>query len=218
VDADDGFYYDEWWVGLDLPLGHRSAPGEQRFEHWNYSRGRVSWYDVIFFCRWLTAKADTTPDLAPLMPSPGQGMKWRFTQPTEWQWEKAARGHDGRAYPWGKEYISGHANINETWSDQRVGDHYLQKTSAVDMYPLGESPSGIHDLSGNVWEWCLNEYHDPDHVQEGGRASRALRSGSWYDNHDDARFVRRYNLNPLNRDEGYGFRVVAFPVHRGPRF
>ena len=59
------------------------------------------------------------------------------------------------------------------------------------MYPQGVSPYGIHDMSGNVWEWCLNEYSNPDNVQESGNDSRSLRGGSWVDYHDDARSVRR---------------------------
>ena len=149
--ADDGFYSHEWWAGLDMPEDHRAKPGEQAFEHWNHPRERVSWYDAIDFCRWLTAKTSATPALAPQMP-PGEGLVWSFTLPTEWQWEKAARGYDGRVFPWGDEYVSGFANINETYSEQRVGDHYLGKTSTVGMYPQGVSPYGIHDMSGNVWE------------------------------------------------------------------
>ena len=209
VDADDGFYNDEWWAGLSVPEGHRSAPGEQGFEHWNHPRERVSWYDAIAFCRWLTAKASATPDLAPQMPPPGEGMVWAFTLPTEWQWEKAARGYDGRNFPWGDEYVSGFANINETYSDQKVGDHYLQKTSAVGMYPQGVSPYGIHDMSGNVWEWCLNEYSNPDNVQESGNASRTLRGGSWSYNQDVARSVRRNTVQHVPVDRLHTTRFSA---------
>ncbi len=102
------------------------------------------------------------------------------------------------------------------YSSQKVGDHYLQKTSAVGMYPQGVSPYGIHDMSGNVWEWCRNEYNNPDNVQESGNDSRSLRGGSWNYFHDNARSVRRYiDLSPDNRDNYIGFRLVAFPVPIG---
>ncbi len=49
------------------------------------------------------------------------------------------------------------------------------------MYPQGASPYGVADLSGNVWEWCLNEYENPDKTDPGGDATRVLRGGSWDD-------------------------------------
>ncbi len=170
----------------------------------------MSWYDAVAFCRWLTAKARAHPDL--LLPEPlrTQPHQIRITLPTEWQWERAARGTDGRAYPWGAEYQSGYANVDETWSE--AGPHYLEKTSAAGMYPQGASPEGVLDLSGNVWEWCLNEYNDPDHVQERGDAPRVLRGGSWSYGIHFARAVSRDWCLPNSRFNSVGFRVVVVSV------
>ena len=55
------------------------------------------------------------------------------------------------------------------------------------IYPEGASTEGVLDLSGNVWEWCLNEYDKPDRVQPGGEESRVLRGGSWFSSLDFAR-------------------------------
>jgi formylglycine-generating enzyme required for sulfatase activity len=206
LDAADGFRNPEWWQGLAADEEHRAAPGEQWFKHWNHPRENVSWYDAIAFCRWLTARARQAPDLLPA--ELRDAADWRIRLPTEWQWEKAARGHDGRQYPWGEEYRSGYANVNEQY--RNIGPHYLQTTSAVGMYPQGASPYDVLDLSGNVWEWCLNEYEKPTRIQEGGAVDRVLRGGSWIGDVELASALVRSGFgDPHHRIDSYGFRVVV---------
>jgi formylglycine-generating enzyme required for sulfatase activity len=213
--ASDGFRDPRWWEGLAASREHRSQWGDQAFKHWNHPRERVSWYDAMAFCRWLTAKAAERRDMLPDWP--GGGDAWTITLPTEQQWEKAARGHDGRQYPWGDTYEEGRANIGETW--RQAGPHYLQKTSAVGMYPhagpdeknrTGDSPYGVTDLSGNVWEWCLNEWASGK-TDPGGDAPRVLRGGSWDSLHGFAASAVRLDDAPDVRGSGLGlgFRVVA---------
>src|SRR5208283_100212 len=113
---------------------------------------------------------------------------------TEWQWERAARGCEGQVYPWGNEYRSGYANIDET--SLKVGAHYLARTSAVGIYPQAASPEGVMDLSGNVWEWCLNEFYVPDRIQTGGDEPRVMRGGSWSQGQDYACADSRNNPPP----------------------
>ncbi len=202
-DADDGWRNSRWWKGL--AKNDQNEPGEQAFPFWNHPRENVSWYQAIAFCRWLTEQARQHPELLPVEARAKKD--WRISLPTEWQWEKAARGHDGRRYPWGGDtYQPGYANINETF--ENAGPHYLQSTSAVGIYPQGASPYGLLDLSGNVWEWCLNEYNNSANIQENGSEVRVLRGGSWYHYHLNAAAVRRDWYSPSNRWRNLGFRVV----------
>jgi formylglycine-generating enzyme required for sulfatase activity len=111
------------------------------------------------YCEWLSHKTGTN-----------------FKLPTEAQWEKAARGTDGRKYPWGsRESDETLANFNE-----KIG-----KTTPVGSYPAGASPYRLLDMSGNVWEWCSDWYgsgyykNSPKENPTGPRSGpgRVLRGG-----------------------------------------
>jgi hypothetical protein len=188
LDAGDGFSRNEWWDGL-TPEYRKQEMSEQRYKYSNHPRDRVSWYQAVAFCRWLSAK-----------------LGYEFRPPTEQEWEKAARGTDGREYPWGAEYISGYANVDEVNSD--AGPYYLKQTTTVGIYPQGASPYGLLDVSGNVWEWCLNEHDTPENTSFGGSESRVLRGGSWDFNIVSARCASRGWYDSPDRHY-YGFRVCA---------
>ncbi len=209
LDAAHGFRDPRWWQWLAASERHQSAAYEQSYRHENHPRDHVSWYDAIAFCRWLTEKAKEHPDLLP--EDLDRSREWKITLPTEWQWEMTARGHDGRMYPWGNTYEKGRANINETYTG--VGPHYLQKTSAVGMYPHArpyDSPFGVADLSGNVEEWCLNEFDRAERIQEGGDANRVVRGGGYRSTHVHAAApVRKFSVGPDLRGDVLGFRVCA---------
>ncbi len=166
-----------------------------RWSESNHPRETVSWHEAMAFCAWLTEKLGREASL-----------------PTEWQWERAARGTDGKVYPWGNEFRSGCANINETY--QHAGPHYLARTSPVGIYPEGASSEGVLDLSGNVWEWCLNEYDKPDRTKPGGEQSRVLRGGSWVFFQEFARAEFRVSYRPQYRINYIGFRVVSLSPSR----
>ena len=143
----------------------------------------MSWYQAVAFCRWLSAQLGDTVSL-----------------PTEQQWEKSARGTDGRIYPYGNEFDAAKGNTRETGIGQ---------TSAVGLFPDGASPYGVLGLSGNVWEWCLNQYEDSSQtaVDASGK-SRVVRGGSWFYYRDFARAVSRSRYSPDGRYSDQGFRVV----------
>jgi formylglycine-generating enzyme required for sulfatase activity len=206
VDAKDGFHNPAWWDGLGAGAGDNSAPGKQAFKYANHPRERVSWWDAVAFCRWMTAKAEEHPALLPALAkvdgaTSGEG--WVIRLPTEWEWQWAAQGSDGREYPYEGSFDAGKGNTHETGIGQ---------TSAVGIFPQGASPYGALDMSGNVWEWCLNEYSEPERVGLEGTASRVVRGGSWCYFVDVARAVYRSSLGPSSRYYDRGFRVVAGAV------
>jgi len=132
--------------------------------HWQDSRWNnpaqpvvgVNWYEATAYCRWLTA---TLQD----------GYEYRL--PTEAEWERAARGPQGWAYPWGDDWREGVCNSKEAG---------LEVTSPVGLFPAGASAEGIEDLAGNVWEWCADWYGPYQEGEPGEKKYRVLRGGSWY--------------------------------------
>ncbi len=186
---DAGAHGDQrWWQDLQRP-----QPEASKWPHSNRPRTNVDWYEAMAFCCWLSAQ-----------------LGYEVRLPTEEEWERAARGVEGREYPWGKGYESGRANVNETFG-RRVGDWFIAQTTAVGVYPQGASSEGVLDLSGNVWEWCLNKYEPPEQIQaDTSGESRVLRGGSWGDAAGGgARGSRRSRANPDYRADSSGFRVVS---------
>lgn len=182
---DAGGYDDNpWWQDLKKP-----QPAESSWKQPNRPRETVDWFEAVAFTRWLSAQ-----------------LKVEISLPTEQQWEKAARSTDGRVYPWGNDFQWGFANV----FDNSSREDNLLETTAVGLYPLGNSPYGVADMAGNVWEWCLNQFEKPDIVKiDSTGANHVVRGGSWHNHPEDARSAFRYWINPVNRDLNVGFRVVS---------
>ena|GEM_PF-484191 len=201
LDDPEGYPDPRWFEGLAASDDDRRM-NEQWFKFANHPREMVNWYQATAFCRWLSWRLGGGYDLDDVE-------KWAVRLPTEYEWEKAARGTDGRIYPYGDEFDAAKGNTDATG---------LNQTSAVGIFPKGASPYGVMDLSGNVWEWCLTNYDKPK--RDVGREkldtadTRVLRGGSWLVLRDGARAVFRDLNHPAVRRNFVGFRVVG--VARSP--
>jgi formylglycine-generating enzyme required for sulfatase activity len=165
----------------------------------------VSWHDARAFCMWLTDEGRTTKD-----ERTGESGNLRhsssvFRLPTEAEWEHAARGTDGRTFPWGAEWDDERANTRESG---------YGTTTPVGALPAGASPYGCLDMAGNVWEWtstldALYPYDPADGREDPAAAGRRILRGGCYANpHGFARCACRFRLPPAMRNEFLGFRLA----------
>jgi formylglycine-generating enzyme required for sulfatase activity len=162
----------------------------------------VSWWHARAYCRWLDQCLRETETGRALLP-PGYAVRL----PTEAEWEKAARHGDGRRYPW----------ADEDWEEQRanIRESGIRRPTPVGMYPLGATPAGLQDLSGNVWEWTLSRWRGYPYRFGDGRddpeaeRSCVVRGGSWDYPRRYARCAYRRGGPPDDFGSALGFRVVV---------
>jgi len=161
---------------------------------------QISWEDAMAYCAWVGGQL-----------------------PTEAQWEKAARGTDGRRFPWGDEFDGTRLNYGdaqcpvERWRDLDYDDGHAH-IAPVGSYPQGASPYGVLDMAGNVWEWVADwydkeyyrvaPYRSPTGPESG--TVRAQRGGSWYDGEAEGwvNCLVRHQNPPTDRYDDVGFRCV----------
>jgi formylglycine-generating enzyme required for sulfatase activity len=181
----------------------------------------VNWYDAMKYCEWLSAKlrdSAATPDIlrSLLRESERDGKSWKVTLPSEAEWEKAARGGDGRIYPWGDKPDPDRANCDEAGIGERV---------SVGCFAQGSSPYLVEELSGGVWEWTRSlwgaewdraSFHYPYDTHDGREDTlagvevrRVVRGGSFLDHSWLQRSAYRGLYQPDVSLMIMGFRVVV---------
>ena len=200
IDDAEGARQPRWYEGLTAKDDDREIrePYFKYFNHAyaNHPRETVNWYQAVAFSRWLAWRYELPPD--------------ELRLPTEFEWEKAARGTDGRLYPYKGKFDATKSNVDDTGINQ---------TSAVGIFPHGASPYGVEEMSGNVWEWCLSAYENPAREAKdedlNTEQRRVLRGGAWFRNGGLARAVVRFSYSPGVRFNYAGFRLV---VVRPPSF
>ena len=162
----------------------------------------VSWWDATRFCAWLSEKENKS-----------------YRLPTEAEWEKAARGTDGRRYPWGNDPITedkaNFCDVNCTREHANPAfDDGFADTAPVGSYPNGASPYGVMDMAGNVWEWTSSipqpyPYDPDDGREEDDGYLYVWRGGPWSNGIWWIRSSLRYKSVPKYWYENLGFRCAS---------
>jgi formylglycine-generating enzyme required for sulfatase activity len=165
---------------------------------------QVSWVDAMEFCRRLSQRTGRV-----------------YTLPSEAQWEYACRAGTTTPFHWGATISTKLANVDgrEVFGDGEKGE-YRQQTMDVASFPA--NPWGLHDMHGNVREWCADHWHGnyeaaPDDgrawIDEGAKTNewRLLRGGSWVNSPGNSRSAYRNVVHPGNRGDEIGFRVCCLP-------
>jgi formylglycine-generating enzyme required for sulfatase activity len=193
----DGYSNRDYWTAAGWQWREQARIIRPRYwddAKWNgddYPVVGISWYEAVAYCRWLSAQT---------------GHDIRL--PTEAEWEKAARGPEGRIWPWGNTWEARRCNSKEA---------HIGKTTPVGRYPEGASPYGLLDMAGNVREWCATKWRKryPYQVEDewtdtyrAGDNARVRRGGAYYSEQKRVRCASRYYYYPHARYDNFGLRVA----------
>jgi len=196
----DIYYLDKYEVAVGeyakcVEAGRCAEPATGRYCNWgkpelgNYPINCVDWNQAGNYCRWAGKRL-----------------------PTEAEWEKAARGSDGRKYPWGNQDATCYYAVMSQGGDGCS----RRSTWPVGSRPAGASPYGIMDMAGNVWEWVADWYGEqyygksPAANPKGPASGKqgVLRGGSWSDFQETVRASERIGIRPARNNSDYGFRCA----------
>lgn len=193
-----------WRTGSSHNFGIELAAGSRRVDEeadlTNCPVVRVCWYEALAYSRWLNEQWLAAGKLQ---------TDWKIRLASEAEWEKAARGPDGREYPWGSEADFNLANYRQTG---------IGAVCAVGCFPRGASPYGCEDMCGNVWEWTSTLHAGYPYVGGDGRedlgtqGERVLRGGGFEAMVDLISSTHRWHASPNHQARNIGFRVVLAPT------
>jgi formylglycine-generating enzyme required for sulfatase activity len=177
------------WNGDEYPDGKDDHPAVN-----------IPWEDATAFCEWLKQKTNRP-----------------YRLPTEAEWEKAARGTDGRIWPWGNEFDPEFANTREA--------KIMHVTRVGQFSPYGDSPYGCVDMIGNIWEWCSDWYDKNEYTKRtqedtvtedpngpGNGLAHILRGGSFGTGRAGNRCADRIQFSKILFTGNYGFRVALSSI------
>lgn len=216
----DAFYMDKFEVTVARYAEFVRSTNRAKPEYWDQvdssKHGKlpvvgVDWHDAEAYCRWAGKRL-----------------------PTETEWEKAARGTDGRMYPWGNEPpTTSLANFRFIDDDQRLAPvdskklyklhfgkkmftDYDQHLAPMDSDEAGKSPYGLHHMAGNVWEWTADWYDEDFYAKSPQRnptgpssgTTKVFRGGSWLNGPVSVRSATRASYSPAYRTATLGFRCA----------
>lgn len=189
-----GYDEEKWWANSGWLTREERGWTRARFSkkseaEWNEIPVRVSWYEALAYCQWLSAMTSR-----------------RITLPTRGQWLYAAQGSDMRAYPWGNTWDCVKCN-NSVFPCSSTGATPVRKFEGI-----GDSPFGVIDMTGNLWEWCTNKTFESLDFYDSGK--RITLCGGWWDYGNPSFFRLDHKPNALAIKYlhliDWAFRMVSF--------